>query len=270
MDMLKETIQDTALMLPILFITYICIEYYEANATNQKDIFTKLQRFAPILGAMLGTIPQCGFSIIASMLFLERKITLGTLLSVFIATSDEALPILLTTPSMFPSLFAIIVGKIILAIFVGYIVDYFYQPNYQGVATVFDNEEEHSIIISALIRTLKIYAFIFIISFLLNLLIESIGQDTLAKLLWSNSIFQPILAALFGFIPNCIASVLLSQLYIAGSVSFASLFAGLTTNAGLGLLILYRYHLDKKILLLVISILFISAIIVGTILTLVL
>lgn len=264
-DVALETLHDSIVTLPILFITYLCIEYYETKATNQKNIFVQLQRYGPIIGSILAIIPQCGFSVIASMLFLEKKITIGTLLSVFIATSDEAIPILLTTPSMFSSLAMIIIGKVIIGITVGYLVDSFYHPTYPPCITSSSNEEGN-VFINASIRTIKIYAFIFSISFILNSIVAYVGQDTLARMLWNDSVLQPILAATFGFIPNCVASVLLSQLYLTGSIHFASLFAGLTTNAGLGLLLLYRYHLDKKVLFNIIIILFTSASIIGILL----
>lgn len=267
-DILLETVDDTIIILPILFITYLVIEYYEHKTSKKESLLLRFQKYGPIIGSIFAIIPQCGFSIIASMLFLEKRITIGTLLSVFIATSDEALPILLTTPTMFPSLLMIIFGKLILGICVGYVVDYYYHPSYQKCITR-SFHEEHNIYIEASMRTIKIFAFIFSISFILNYIVVYIGEARLATLLWNDSIFQPILAAIFGFIPNCVASVLLSQLYLTGSIHFASLFAGLVTNAGLGFVLLYRYHLDKKILFMIVAILFVTASIIGILLFLV-
>lgn len=266
MDILIDTIKDTILMLPILLLTYIIIECYERKASHQQDIFTKLQKYGPMLGTLLGLIPQCGFSVIASMLFLENKITLGTLLSVFIATSDEALPVLLANPSMFSSLLAVIAFKIIIAILVGYVIDIFYHPKTVTIETNNDTCNHSSIWFSALLRTIKIFAFIFIISLLLNGIVTMIGEEVLATILLNNTIYQPIIAAIFGFIPNCVASVLLSQLYISGTVSFASLLAGLITNAGVGLLVLYRYQTHRNLLSKICAILFVSAITIGILL----
>lgn len=266
MEILIDTIKDTYVMLPILCITYIILEWYERKNDHNQDIFIKLQHYGPLLGALLGIVPQCGFSVVASMLFLENKITLGTLLSVFIATSDEALPILLASPDMFDSLIAIIFSKLLLGLLVGYLVDIFYKGRHVHINTIKEHAHENNLIILALQRTFKIFGFIFIVSLLLNFVIDMIGEQALSTLLLQNTIIQPIITAIFGFIPNCVASVLLSQLYLRGSLSFASLLAGLITNAGLGLVILYRYKLDKKTFLIICAILFISAIFVGIVL----
>lgn len=265
MEILIDTIKDTYLMLPILCITYILLEWYERKTDHNPDIFIKLQHYGPLLGASLGIIPQCGFSVVASMLFLENKITLGTLLSVFIATSDEALPILLASPNMFDSLLAIIISKFILGLLVGYLIDIFYKGSHFQSHDLQVHHHENNLLVSALQRTFKIFGFIFLLSLLLNFVIEMIGEDTLSGLLLQNTIIQPIITAIFGFIPNCVASVLLSQLYLRGSLSFASLLSGLITNAGLGLVILYRYKLAKKTFFIICTILLTSAIFVGII-----
>lgn len=264
MDIIIDTIKDTYTMIPILFIMYVFLEYIEQKENNhyQKYLIT----YGPLLGALLGIIPQCGFGVIASLLFLEKKITLGTLISVFIATSDEAIPVLLTYPQLYSSLIAILCIKMIAGMIIGYLVDYlfphihftFHQSNEK-------HDHHHSIPLEALIRALKIYAFIFITNVLLSLLIETIGEQQLSNILLQKSILQPAMSALFGFIPNCASSVILTQLYIKNILSFSSLIAGLITNAGLGLLILIKHRLDSKTLCLICFILFISAITVNLI-----
>lgn len=286
---LEHSFEDTWLTIPILLVTYIIIEYFERKPSQNDDkIFFGLQKFGPILGALLGLLPQCGFSILAAMLFIQRNITLGTMLSVFIATSDEAIPVLLSNPSMYTSLPLILVLKLIIAILVGYIVDHIFKQE----IIKFDEMEEEEIeeedyeeanvgsncpccyteypmIISVILRTLKIYAFIFITTFIFTGLIEWISEETLQSILLTNSIFQPIIAALFGFIPNCAATVILTQLYISQTLTFGSLMAGLITNAGLGILVLIQYQARKKDILKTISILLITAIITGFLCTLI-
>lgn len=265
MSLINDTVKDTILLLPILFFTYLIIEYYEHKRTNDNTNFIKLKKYGPIFGALLGVFPQCGFSIIASMLFLERKITLGTLISVFIATSDETIPILLAYPQLYSSIFVIIITKLILAILIGYLVDFIFINTTSNINIHKDNHDHShtSITIEAINHALKIFAFLFITNLVLNFLMDSIGQNTLERFLLTNQIYQPILAAIFGFIPNCITSVVLTQLYISGSVSFASLLAGSITNAGLGLVVLIRYKAEPKILLKICSILLISATFIG-------
>ena len=262
-DILNDTIKDTYIMLPLLFILYLCLEYFEHKEVTQK-YENALTTYGPILGAILGIIPQCGFGVIASLLFIERKITLGTLISVFIATSDEALPILLAHPEHYSSLLLMIVLKCVLAIIIGYCVDFIFKKSLDLSHS--DDQEPHehahSDFLEALIRTCKVYFFIFIVNFGLSYIIEMIGDETLATLLLDKSMIQPIVSGIFGFIPNCVASVVLTQLYMNEMVSFASLLAGLMTNAGLGILMLIQKKVPTRTIMSICGILFISAMIV--------
>lgn len=263
MDIIIDTIKDTFLIIPILFIMYLCLEYFEHKSISQS--MTKyLTQYGPIIGAILGIIPQCGFGVLASLLFMEKRISLGTLMSVFIATSDEAIPILLTNPHLYTSLLGIILTKFILAIMIGYLVDLLFKPQ---IVTHHQIENihchEHSITVEALVRTLKIYAFIFLVNLVLSAAIEMIGPKNLSYILLDKSIVQPIISAIFGFIPNCAASVILTQLHVNGILSFASLLAGLITNAGLGIVVLLQNHIDIKMLIRICTILLLSALIVG-------
>ena len=262
-DLLNDTLKDTYLMLPLLFIMYLCLEYFEHREMAQK-YENALTYYGPILGALLGIIPQCGFGVIASLLFIENKVTLGTLISVFIATSDEALPILLTHPTHYTSLLMMIVFKCLFAIVIGYMVDILFKKplDLSHINASVGHQHDHSDLLEALIRTCKVYFFIFGFNFLFSFIIEMIGNETLATLLLDKSMMQPIISGLFGFIPNCVASVVLTELYINHMVSFASLLAGLMTNAGLGILILIQKRVPAKTILRICGILFISAMLV--------
>ena len=267
-DIILDTIHDTWAMLPLLYITYCILEVFERKNTQDDKLFFGLQRLGPILGALVGLIPQCGFSILAAMLFVQNNITLGTLVSVMIATSDEAIPILISNPKMYSSLLGILGLKLVIAIIVGLFTDHVLFRNqkilrFEDMEEEDYDDEEYPLWISALLRSLKIYVFIFITSFVLTLLMELIGEKTLSMILLQDNLFQPIIAALFGFIPNCAATVVLTQLYTAGELSFGSLLAGLVTNAGLGLIVMIRYEARKKDILRTISILFITGVIVG-------
>lgn len=281
---LEHTLEDTWMMFPFLLITYMILEVFERRNNNSDEkIFFGLQKYGPLVGAIVGLLPQCGFSILAAMLFVQRNITLGSLLAVMIATSDEAIPILLSNPSLYSTLGLLLVLKFVIAVAAGYFIDhvlyrhqkvvYFEDMEEESEEEDIDEEQEGSacpccypeypIYISALLRSLKIFVFIFATSFVLTLLIEWIGEENLSMILLSKSFLQPLLAAFFGFIPNCAATVVLSQLYMSGQLQFGSLLAGLITNAGLGLVVLIRYNENKKMVLRIIAILLVVAVIFG-------
>ena len=290
LHLITHSFEDTWTMIPLLFLSYLVIEHIERKESNDDFLFRGLQKYGPLFGALVGTIPQCGFSIIAAMLFISNNITLGTLLSVFIVTSDEAIPILLSNPSLYSSIGSILIIKIITAVLVGYFTDkvLFRRQKLLLFADMAeyesdnlddeDNEDDSSnacpccypqfpLPVSALLRTLKIYVFLFLTTLILTCLIHYIGEDTLSTYLMQNNFLQPIFAALFGFIPNCAASVVLTQLYVAKHLTFASLISGLIANAGLGFVVLIRYQAGKKKIFTIFTILFLTAILAGTVCT---
>ena len=218
-----------------------------------------------VVGAILGTVPQCGFSVAAANLYSGKVITLGTLIAVFISTSDEAIPVLLSSPGNAGVLLKLIIAKIVIALIAGFLVDFVLKARH-----VQENEPElqdhnvlchhcgceHGIIRSAIKHTVSIFLFILLVSFVLNGLITWIGQDTISKVLLTDSVFQPFIAALIGLIPNCAASVMLVQLFLAGSLSFGSVVAGLCTGAGIGLAVLFRANRNWKKNLLILLLLY--------------
>ncbi|MGN1399261.1 MAG: putative manganese transporter [Erysipelotrichaceae bacterium] len=285
MELIIDVFKDSWLMLPLLYITYCILEVFERKDSDDRMFFS-LQKYGPIFGAVFGLFPQCGFSILAAMLYLQNNITLGTLVAVMIATSDEAIPVLICNPAMFSSLIVLMISKLLIAIAVGYIVDYLLFPKQKIILfqdmededndldDSQDGEEESSnlcpccykqypIYISALLRSLKIYAFIFGTSLIFSVLLELIGINNIEKILLTDSFFQPFITALFGFIPNCAITVVLAQLYSLSSLSFGSLLSGLITNAGLSLVCLIRYGINKKDLIRIVAILYVSACLFG-------
>lgn len=291
-DCIADGFHDTWPMIPIMFVAYMVIEYFERRPSQSDGLFWNLQKYGPLFGAALGLIPQCGFSILAAMLFCQNSITLGTMCAVFIATSDEAIPVLIAEPGMLFQLGILLVLKFLIAIAVGYFVDLILFPK-QSILLFSEMEEDadgeyedkqeeefdegnagtscpccypqYPIWLSALLRTLKIYIFVFLTTVLLNLIIAWIGPERLSSILLGNSLFQPIIAALFGFIPNCAATVILCQLFAMGQLAFGSLLAGLITNAGMGLLVLFQYGCSKKNIWRTIGILFTTGAVSGVI-----
>ena len=250
-----HTLLDTAKMLPFLFGVYFLIEYLEHKASEKMEkAVAKLGTFGPVGGAVLGCIPQCGFSVAVSNLYAGRLVSIGTLLAVFIATSDEAIPILLANPQKAGDILKLILAKIIIAVLFGFVADFLVKLlKKMGKFKDEPNDlcencgcEEKGILHSAIIHTLQIFAFLFAVSFVFGLVIELLGEETINSLLMSGSVFQPFLSALIGLVPNCAPSVILTELYISGSLSFGSVIAGLSTGAGLGLVVLYKTNKNLK------------------------
>lgn len=279
LDVLIDTLADTAKMLPFLFGVYLLIEYLEHKASDRLPrALRKMGPFGPVGGAALGCIPQCGFSVAASNLYAGRLISLGTLIAVFVATSDEAVPILISRPESAGKILPLIGAKLVTAILAGLLVDAVLR-----IVHAHRNEEdepyrdlcedcgceEHGIVRSALMHTLKITVFVFIVSLLLGLAIALLGRERIDSLLMTDSAFQPFLTALIGLIPNCAASVVLTDLYAAGSLSFGSVVAGLSTGAGLGLAVLFRTNRNIAENLTVTAILYLTGSLAGVVLNLV-
>lgn len=255
-EILSHTFLDTVKMLPFLFGVYLLIEFLEHKASGTlPNTLRKLGPFGPVGGAALGCLPQCGFSVAASNLYSGRLISLGTLLAVYIATSDEAIPILIANPSGIGDVWKLIAAKIIIAVIAGLFVDalirFFKRKTNEEAEPYVDlcescGCENHGVVRSALKHTLQIFVFLFVIALALEAIMHLAGEELLSKLLMQDSIFQPMLAALIGLIPNCAPSVILTNLYVSGSLSFGSVVAGLSTGAGLGLVVLFRVNKNLK------------------------
>lgn len=257
LDIFKDAIIDSIKLLPFLFISYLVIELVEHKASDKiKKYLLKSGRFGSVIGALFGVFPQCGFSVTASTLYSGRVITVGTLIAVFLSTSDEAIPVLLSNPESLPKILPIIITKVIFAIFVGIIIDFFIvrkkvekkeEEEQQHIHEICDHCHcEKNIFVSVLKHTFDVFIFIFLFNIILNLLITLIGEENLSKLLLNGSIFQPLIAGFIGLIPNCAASVLLTELYIEGTISFASVISGLSVGAGVGMIVLFKENKDIK------------------------
>lgn len=258
-DVIKDALLDSAKMLPFLYLAYLLIEWLERNHGQRiESALAGGGRWGFVPGAALGCVPQCGFSAVAANLYASRVITPGTLMAVFVATSDEAIPLLAAEPGQWGSLGMLLVLKVVLGIAAGFVLDVplrRFLPaslygGYAGRADEIDCHEEHeehsSVWMAALRHTLEIFAFILLFSFAIGLVFALVGQDNVAALLGGMGVFQPMVAAVIGLVPNCAASVLLAQLYVQGIISFGSLFAGLAAGAGIGLAVLWRVNPSWK------------------------
>ena len=258
LDIILDTLIDGIKLLPFLFLSYLLIEYIEHKSSKKiEKTLSKSGKYGPAVGALLGCFPQCGFSVTASNLFSGRVITLGTLIAVFLATSDEAIPVLLSHPNNWGEILKLLLFKLLIGMIAGFVIDLILRKKHKIQLTEHNTHEhihemckncdcEHGIFKSTLKHTLSTFVFILIVSFILNLVISLIGEENLSKVLMSDSIFQPLIASLIGLIPNCASSVLLTELYLAGNISFASIIAGLSTGGGLGLVILFKTNKNLK------------------------
>lgn len=289
-DWFADAIIDSFHILPLLFIVFLIIElieYFYADKIN--SFMKKSEKTAPLIGSLAAIIPQCGFSVIASTLYIRKFITKGTLIAIYLATSDEAIPILLAQPTKTYYILPIIGVKVVIAIIAGYLIDFILKDNkYIPITEEKDNDSDdeghidsedegcchHSIskrrkrelIYHPIKHTFNIFIFILLITIILNFLIFVYSEHAvLHVLLGKVKILEPVITAFIGLIPNCAVSIALTMLLIKGSISFGAVMSGLLSNAGLGILILFRHSENIKDTFKIIAILLGISIISGMI-----
>lgn len=259
LDIIADTITDAIKLLPFLFVTYLAMEYIEHKAgSSVQQMVQRAGSFGPFIGSILGVVPQCGFSAAASNLYAGRIITLGTLISIFLSTSDEMLPIFISE-QVPPAVILKILGvKVLIGMTAGFAIDMIIRKKRHGktehehlkIEEMCNHQNCHcgkgNIWGSAFNHTAQIFLFIIIVSFVLNFLIGITGENNLSGILSGKPFFGPVLAGIVGLIPNCAASVVLTQLYLEGMLSAGSLIAGLLVGAGVGLLVLFRVNDNIK------------------------
>lgn len=251
---INHSIEDTLTIIPFLFIAFLFMEYIEHKFNKKtKNIIERAGKSGPLLGSILGVFPQCGFSVMGTNFYAARIISLGTLISIYLSTSDEMLPIMLSEGLKLSQIFYILFIKVVIAIIAGFIIDYIYRNKKVTKKVIHELcEEEHcnchhdGIIKSSIKHTLSIVLFIFITNLIITGLIETIGEDNMSEILFKNTIFGPFIASLFGLIPNCASSVIITELFLSGAISFGSLIAGLLTGSGIAILVLFKINKNLK------------------------
>ena len=313
MDVLSDALVDTVKLIPFLFVTYLAMEALEHGAQGLSErVVSDAGKAGPIAGALLGALPQCGFSAMAATLFSARVVTLGTLVAVILSTSDEMLPVFIANQAPVSTLAAIIGTKVVIGMVAGLAIDAVLRAGHRlgdghahihelcdrahchcdedvdddqpaekndadgsvacEVSCACDHGRDHShgrhgrvwgIVRSALVHTLQVSAFILAITIVLNLVIELVGTDALAALIGTHPVRATLIAALVGLIPNCGASVVISQLYLEGALGAGAMMAGLLVSGGVGLLVLFRTNAHVRENLTIVAILYVIGVACG-------
>lgn len=270
---LLDALKDSALVLAFVFLFHVLLSFIEDKLSN---FLTKNHKLSPLFGSLFGIIPQCGTSVLAADLYIQKYISIGTLAAVFLSCSDEALIVLLTHPSEKTIMvLPLIASKFVIGFLIGFILDFVFKKQ-----EIVEHQEElkdvtcephhhhdhvklHKHLLHPLIHSLEIFAFVFVINVGLGLLIAYVGEENFANFMVSNKYLSPLFTSIIGMIPNCVSSVLISELYISSSLSFGALLAGLLMNAGLGMMVLLKNKATIKSTLLILAICFVTSIVFG-------
>ena len=274
---LEHSFVESIKLIPFLFLTYLLMEYLEHRSGDVAErILKRSGQFGSLMGASFGLLPQCGFSSAAAGLYSARVISLGTLIAVFLSTSDEMIPIFLSHSISFDIILKVLLVKLVIALIMGIAIDLIIKAVYTKKSIKLESKIEefceredchchHSVIKPALIHTLKIGAFIFAFTLALNLLIHSVGEDNIALLILNKPFLANILSALVGLIPNCASSVIISELYVDGILSAGVMLSGLLANSGVALAVLFRTNRPRKNSVMIVILLFAISVVSGLI-----
>lgn len=268
-DIILDSLTDSVKLLPFLFVTYLAMEYLEHKAGDKMQAaIRKSGKGGPVIGSILGVFPQCGFSAAASNLYAGRIITLGTLVAIYLSTSDEMLPIMISENVGIIMIAKILVFKVIVGMLAGFVIDFVFRKQEKNMQIEHLCEQHHchcekGIWKSALHHTVEIFFYILIISLVLNLVIELIGEEVLGNLILNRPVIGELIAGLVGLIPNCAASVIITQLYLKGVLNAGAMIAGLLAGSGVGILVLLRVNDDRKENLRIIGLVYVIGVAVG-------
>ena len=268
---IEETLIDTLKLIPFLFLTYLAMEYLE-HRTGEKAqaLIRKAGRMGPVLGGTLGIVPQCGFSTAASNLYAGRVISLGTLMAVYLSTSDEMLPILISEKAPLKLILGLLITKALIGATTGFLIDLVLRrkdmDEHRRIHDICEREHchcEEGVFRSALTHTVQIALFILLVTFFLDFTLYFVGEDALANLILNRPVLGPVLSGIVGLIPNCAGSVAITQLYLQGAMSLGAALSGLLTGTGVGVLVLFRVNRDRAENLKILGLLYVIGMTVG-------
>ena len=286
-EVIEDTLIDALKLVPFLFLTYLLMEYLEHKTGDKtKEVIKKSGKLGPLFGAILGIVPQCGFSAAAASLYSGRVITMGTLIAVFLSTSDEMLPILISEAAPISLIVQILLIKLVIGAIAGFIIDAVRgliikrkkvsnkeEEAEEAIGHMCEHDHcdcEHGIIKSSIKHTLNILIFIIIITFILNTIVHFIGEENISNAIASVPFVGILVSALFGFIPNCAGSVIITELYLSNLISLGSMMAGLLVGSGIGILVLFKSNKHMKQNFTIAGLLYLIGILSGLIIDLIL
>ena len=286
-EVIEDTLIDALKLVPFLFLTYLLMEYLEHKTGDKtKEAIKKSGKLGPLFGAILGIVPQCGFSAAAASLYAGRVITMGTLIAVFLSTSDEMLPILISEAAPISLIVQVLLIKLVIGAIAGFIIDAVRgliikrkkvsnkeEEAEEAIGHMCEHDHcdcEHGIIKSSIKHTLNILIFIIIITFILNTIVHFIGEENISNAIASVPFVGILVSALFGFIPNCAGSVIITELYLSNLISLGSMMAGLLVGSGIGILVLFKLNKHMKQNFTIAGLLYLIGIISGLIIDLIL
>lgn len=268
-DVIADSFIDSIRILPFLFAAYLIMEYLEHKAGDRMQAAIRgAGKGGPMIGGILGIFPQCGFSAAASNLYAGRIITVGTLIAVFLSTSDEMLPIMISANAGAETIIKILAVKVVVAALAGFVIDCIFRKREENMQVEHLCEQhqchcENGIWKSALHHTVEIFLYILIISLVLNLLIAWIGEDVLSGVILNRPVLGAVIAGIVGLIPNCAASVIITQLYLSGVLNAGAMIAGLLSGTGVGVLVLLRVNDNRRENLGLIGLLYVIGVLSG-------
>lgn len=277
LEVIEETLLDSIKLIPFLFIAYLIMEYIE-HKTSQKsrETIKKSGKFGPLIGSFLGIFPQCGFSVVATNFYAGRVITLGTLISVYLTTSDEMIPIMISEAVPLWTILKILFVKLVIGIVAGFVIDFVLRLinknkkiEEENIVDLCEHDHCHcekGILKSSIHHTLSIFVFILIVTFIINTAIYFIGKENISNILLNKPIFGPIVSSLIGLIPNCASSVIITNMYLKNVINVGTMIAGLLVNAGVGLVVLFKTNKKIKENIAIICLLYIVGVISGIVL----
>ena len=279
-EVLLDSLIDSLKVVAIFFLVNVLLGAIEGKLSK---VLEKSKGLSPLIGGAVGLIPQCGFSVVATDMYQKQKITVGTLLAVYISTSDEALPVLLSKPDCYKELLVLLCIKFVLAVLVGVVTDKigaFSKPVEAGnlpeeeLKGCCDHEIEeesklHSLLLHPLVHSLKTFVYIFVINLAFGTLLYFVGEDKLIGFLTSGKYLAPLIAVVIGLIPNCASSLLLANLFSLGAIGFGTMLGGLIVNAGLGVMVLIKDKKNAKTNFGIVGILVLTGILAGYLATII-
>lgn len=268
-DVILDSFIDSVKLVPFLLVTYLLMEYLEHKAGDKmRAAIHGAGKEGPVIGGILGIFPQCGFSAAASNLYAGRIITMGTLIAIYLSTSDEMLPIMISENVGVAMIVKVLAVKVIVAVLAGFVIDFIFHKSEENMQIGHLCEQhnchcENGIWKSAIHHTVEIFIYILFISLVLNLIIALVGEDVLGNMILNRPIIGALIAGLIGMIPNCAASVIVTQLYLDSVLGAGAMIAGLLSGSGVGLLVLLRVNDDRRENLKIVGLLYIVGVAAG-------